>query len=108
MPAQLACAASHLTFRHWGDADVGGMRIWLYLRALIQRPLGLHRTTSAWLHSLDASTATPLTSLDRTRLVGVRRTVQTQVEAGAEDAREVLALVDAMLELGIKVEQERM
>ena len=102
----LARAGSSLRFQHWGDADGGGVRIWLYLRRLAGREVHFHRTTAAWLRSLPLGSGTPLSPLERARL----RALRPAVEALANDARdafEALALIDTMLDLCIKVEQER-
>lgn len=93
--------------RHYGDADGGGVRIWFYLRRLANRPVYPHITTARWLRALPPESGTPLSAAERARLTAMRPSIDALAERGEQDAREVLALVDALLELGIKVEQER-
>jgi Wadjet anti plasmid transformation system JetA-like protein len=42
---------SNAVFQHWGDADVGGLRIWYFLRSRLGYPLMLLRTTARWVAS---------------------------------------------------------
>ena len=37
-----------LEIRHRKDADVGGLRIWWFLRCRLARPISLFRTIAAW------------------------------------------------------------
>src|SRR5439155_9714075 len=48
MLARLSERAPSLVFRHWGDADVGGVRIWSLLRSRLGRSVELFRTTPQW------------------------------------------------------------
>jgi len=97
-------ARSGARFQHWGDADVGGLRIWWFLRSRLARPLRLVRTTAAWLASESSSGGRPLTSVERQALVRTRGELARVAGADIEDA---LALLDALLDCGVKVEQER-
>ena len=92
------------TFRHWGDADVGGLRIWSLLRARLRRPVALYRTTAAWLRGESARGGRALTALERHALGRLRSSLES---AEDKDAAEVRELIDALLELGLKLEQER-
>ena len=38
-----------LQLRHWGDADLGGLRIRLLIRARLGHPVALYRTRAEWL-----------------------------------------------------------
>jgi hypothetical protein len=52
--AQLA-RRSGASFQHWGDADVGGLRIWWLLRSRLACPIGLLRTTASWVAAESSS-----------------------------------------------------
>jgi hypothetical protein len=91
-------------FRHWGDADVGGLRIWWFLRCRLQRPVSLFRTTAQWVES-EASqggrrfSASEIESLQR---------LKSQLNAAiGDDIRSATELIDKMLEIQIRIEQER-
>src|SRR5208337_60807 len=53
---------SEFGISHWGDADVGGLRIWWFLRCRLQRPVSLFRTTAAWIESEIPRAGLPLSS----------------------------------------------
>jgi hypothetical protein len=94
--------------RHWGDADVGGLRIWWLLRTRLEHPLELFRTSAAWVEGEAARRGgTPLEDADRPALRRLREQLVASPPAGAGDVGGVVALIDALLALGIKVEQER-
>ena len=94
--------------RHWGDADVGGLRIWWLLRTRLEHPLELFRTSAAWVEGEAARRGgTPLEDADRPALRRLREQLVASPHAGAGDVGDVVALIDALLALGIKVEQER-
>lgn len=97
-------ATSGATFQHWGDADVGGLRIWWFLRSRLSRPLALVRTTAEWVASESSSGGRPLSSVERHALARMRKEL-----AGADgpDVDTARALIDALLEHGVKLEQER-
>jgi hypothetical protein len=91
--------------QHWGDADAGGLRIWWLLRTRVARPVALVRTTAAWVTRVAAEGGgAPLPAGDRAAL----RRLRDQLGGGAEaDVSDALALIEALLACGIKVEQER-
>jgi hypothetical protein len=101
--AQLA-RRSHAVFQHWGDADVGGLRIWYFLRSRLACPLALVRTTAAWVASESVSGGRPLSSTERHALVRMRQELN---EAEGPDVDSACALIDALLDHGVKLEQER-
>jgi hypothetical protein len=120
-----------VAFQHWGDADVGGIRIWWMLRTRLAHPVRLLRTTAAWVEaSATTHIARPLTPTERRALAGLRDDVaerheefkvqwlmqqmshrhRTADRAGMydpQDHEEVLALIDALLAHGVRLEQER-
>ncbi len=94
--------------RHWGDADVGGLRIWWLLRSRLDHPIALFRTSAAWVADEAARRGgTPLEDADRRALRRLREQLVGSPHAGAGDVEGVVALINALLALGIKVEQER-
>ncbi len=95
---------SNATFQHWGDADVGGLRIWYFLRSRLGRPLMLLRTTADWVASESLNGGRPLSSLERQVLVRLRQELGESEGADVGSAR---ALIDSLLEHGVKIEQER-
>ena len=101
--AQLA-RLSGAEFRHWGDADVGGLRIWWLLRSRLDRPVSLLRTTAAWVRSESLSGGRLLSPAEQQALLRLRTDLSRATGADIEPA---LALVDVLLEQGIKLEQER-
>lgn len=42
---------SNAAFQHWGDADVGGLSTYYFLRPHLACPLMLRRTTADWVTS---------------------------------------------------------
>ena len=64
---------SNATFQHWGDADVGGLRIWYFLRSRLGCPLMLLRTTADWVASESSFGSRPLSPLERPALVRMRQ-----------------------------------
>jgi hypothetical protein len=101
--AQLA-RQSNAAFQHWGDADVGGLRIWWLLRSRLARPLALVRTTASWVAAESSSGGRPLSGAERQALVRLRKELAGIAGADIESAR---TLIDALLEHGVKLEQER-
>ena len=97
--------AKHL--QHWGDADAGGLRIWWLLRARLDHPIALFRTTAAWLEREARQGGTPLDDIDRAALRRLRAQLATAPCAAEADVREAINLIDTLLALGVKVEQER-
>lgn len=97
--------AKHL--QHWGDADAGGLRIWWLLRARLDHPIALFRTTAAWLEREARQGGTPLDDTDRAALRRLRAQLATAPCAAEADVRGAINLIDTLLALGVKVEQER-
>jgi len=90
-------------FRHWGDADVGGIRIWLVLREALACPVALYRTTAEWLDT-EASSERTTAFLSKDELRGLD---SLRARVRALDANDVVVLIDAMQKHGVKIEQER-
>ncbi len=90
-------------FRHWGDADVGGIRIWLLLREALGYPIALYRTTADWLET-EASSERTTAFLSKDEL---RSLDSLRGRVRALKADDVVALIDAMQKHRIKIEQER-
>lgn len=103
---QIALRRPDLRFRHWGDADVGGLRIWWHLRRVLDRELELFRTTPEWLMQ-HHERAQKLTAGEHSDLERFRQALHRYADATPRDVLEAIRLVDALLALGIKVEQER-
>lgn len=101
---RLCEAAPALKLRHWGDADVGGLRIWWLLRRRLDRAITLFRTTADWIAGIDPSTARALTTAEVHMLRRLRDSLR---EAPDSDVLEAIALIEALLAAGIKLEQER-
>jgi len=93
-----------LQFRHWGDADVGGLRIWWFLRCRLERPVSLFRTTATWVESEFHRGGRRLSTDE---IEGLRRLKSMVVQLTNEDTESACELVDKLLEHGIKIEQER-
>jgi Wadjet protein JetD, C-terminal len=93
--------------QHWGDADAGGLRIWWLLRARVGRPVSLLRTTADWVTLAARQRGTPLDPADRAALQRLREPLMSAPCAADADVREAIALIDVLLALGVKVEQER-
>jgi hypothetical protein len=104
--AQIASRRPDLRFRHWGDADVGGLRIWWHLRRALDHELEFFRTTPEWL-AQHHERAQKLTAGERSDLERVRQALHRCADATSRDVFEAIRLIDALLALGIKVEQER-
>jgi hypothetical protein len=94
-------------FQHWGDADAGGLRIWWLLRTRLGVPIAPLRTTAAWLRQVAPSGGIPLEAADRAALRRLRVQITGAPCAADADVAEAVALIDALLETGVKVEQER-
>lgn len=91
-------------FRHWGDADVGGVRIWRFLRGRLGRPLDVFRTTAEWVRAEAASGGRPLSQVERASLARLRAELASDSRSDAQTMR---AMIDALLAGGRKLEQER-
>lgn len=102
--AGLAERARGVVFRHWGDADVGGIRIWWFLRSRLGRPVELFRTTAEWVETEAARGGGRAISAAERR--ALERLGGELAKVEGEDvvaSREVIA---AMLGSGVKLEQE--
>jgi hypothetical protein len=104
--AGIASRAPSIRFRHWGDADVGGLRIWWLLRSRLDRPVELFRTRKEWLED-EAARGRELSALEKRGLERLREELRASPAASAPDLTGAFDLIDALLRLGRKVEQER-
>lgn len=102
--ARLAGVRPDIRFRHWGDADVGGLRIWWLLRTRLSCEVELFRTTADWVEAEADRGGRALSGPERTALEVLRRELELLSAADAVAAR---TLIDALLRVGIKLEQER-
>jgi Uncharacterized protein conserved in bacteria C-term(DUF2220) len=66
-------ARSGAAFQHWGDADVGGLRIWWFLRSRLACPLTLVRTTAEWVAAEASSGGRPLSNIERRALARMKK-----------------------------------
>jgi hypothetical protein len=106
--AAVAARKPGLRFQHWGDADLGGLRIWWLLRTRVGRPVALFRTQAEWLEeAVRSGGGAPLDEGERAGLTRLRRQLAASDQASAPDVGDGLRLIDALLRLGAKVEQER-
>ncbi len=107
---QALCEVSHrapaTTFRHWGDADGGGMRIWWFIRCRLGRVVELFRTTAQWLEG-EASRGREVDSRERRGLQSLAREIMEHPSSSEPDLRAAQDLIEALLRVGRKVEQER-
>jgi hypothetical protein len=96
-----------LAVRHWGDADLGGLRIWWFLRKRLG-PIALFRTTSSWVEQ-HAAGARSLPRQERGALAHLRDQLSAHLELDPEavDVVAAVALADTLVKRGIKIEQER-
>jgi len=101
---RLAERSPDATFRHWGDADVGGVRIWWLLRTRLGRPLELFRTTREWVEAESSRSGKPLSQAERHALARLHDDLE-QIEGG--DVVAARELIDVILAAGRKLEQER-
>lgn len=103
---QIAARRRDMRLRHWGDADVGGLRIWWHLRRALGRELAFFRTTPEWL-ARHQERAQPLSASERSELRRMAQALDRRAEAAAPDVSAACRLVEALLSHGIKLEQER-
>jgi hypothetical protein len=94
----------NLRLRHWGDPDVGGLRIWWFLRSQLQRPIELFRTTAQWLDVEVQKGGTSLSSSERAALTRLQGQMEGISNGDVSAARD---LIGSLLRCGLKVEQER-
>ena len=103
--AGLAVAIPEASFRHWGDADEHGLRIWQDLTRRANAPLTWWRTDAAWVMAAHARGAgTPLSAAERQSLAHWRETLAADAAATRDGV--ALGCADALLRLGVKIEQE--
>ena len=97
-----------LDFRHWGDADVGGLRIWWLIRSRLGCPVALYRTRAEWLEAtIDDGRVSRLESGERASLRRLRDQLLEDPSAAAPDVVDAVRLIDVLLRRGCKAEQER-
>lgn len=102
--AAWAAANPAVQFRHWPDADAGGLRIWWSIRQHLGRPVEIFKVDIAALEedakrggrALDAESVSALESIER-ELID---------KAGLPDIANALALVREIRRVGARVEQE--
>jgi hypothetical protein len=102
----IASRAPTIRFRHWGDADVGGVRIWWLLRSRLGRTVELFRTRKEWLE-VEAARGRDLNDSEKRGLARLREELRASPAAADADVTAAVELIDALLGLGRKVEQER-
>jgi hypothetical protein len=102
--SQIAERSPNVSFRHWGDADVGGLRIWWFMRTRVGRPIELFRTTAQWVDAESGRGGQPLSSLERTALGHLFNEIEP---LDAPDAIAARGLIDVLLKYNLKIEQER-
>jgi hypothetical protein len=95
---------SSAAFQHWGDADVGGLRIWYFLRSRLSCPLMPVRTTADWVARESAHGGRALSAMERQALHRMREELDHAEGLDFDAAR---AVIDSLLEGGMKLEQER-
>lgn len=105
--AEVARLSPDTRFRHWGDADLGGLRIWWLLRTRLGRPLAPFRTDAGWLEREAGRGGVALGDAERAALGRLRDQLGASPAAAGPDVVAAIGLVDALLRLGVKVEQER-
>jgi hypothetical protein len=102
--SRLNQARGDLVFQHWGDADVGGLRIWWFLRQRLQRPIEFLRTTAEWAKAETPKGGKRLSALERAAL----RRLHTELGSiSGADVSAARALILVLLQHGRKLEQER-
>jgi hypothetical protein len=91
-------------FRHWGDADAGGLRIWWFLRGRLGRPVSLFRTTAEWVSSQIARGGRRLSAAEAEALERLKLQVS---KVSGQDTFTACELIDKLLVHQIRIEQER-
>jgi len=106
--ATIAARKPSVEFRHWGDADLGGLRIWWLIRTRLGCPVALYRTRAEWLEATVArGGAQALEDGERAGLARLRRQLEASPWAGAADLGDAVELIAMLVRLGRKAEQER-
>jgi hypothetical protein len=95
---------ANISFRHWGDADVGGLRIWWFLRERLGRQVDLFRTTADWVAAESGRGGRRLSGAECTALVHLRTGLES---LDAPDATAARQLIESILKHDVKIEQER-
>ena len=101
---RLSEAPLALRFRHWGDADVGGIRIWWYLRQRLGRCINFFRTTPEWIASESARGGKLLSPIERRALQHLGVELRSAEGPDINTAQEI---IKTLLRQNIKLEQER-
>jgi hypothetical protein len=104
--SSLSARAPSSAWRHWGDADVGGVRIWWHLRTRLSRPLEWYRSTLEWLEA-ESPGGPLLTPKELGALEQLSEKIAASSLRGAPDVLNVQTLIGALRRLGRRVEQER-
>lgn len=97
--------SARLRFRHWGDADLHGVRIWWEIRNAIGRPVELYRTTPSWVREAELQSCRPLTAAEHEALTADREGFAEKLRE-YPDARLGVELLDAVIDRGLWIEQE--
>ncbi len=105
--AAVARRRPEVGFRHWGDADLGGLRIWWLLRERLGRPVELFRTRSEWLEAAAAAGGATLSGAERAALGRLSASLVASPSTAEPDVVDALRLIETLLRIGVKVEQER-
>lgn len=106
--ARLSKQAPASQWRHWGDADVGGIRIWWFLRNRLGRPLEWFRSTTAWVEAVaQVSGGTALSAKEGGALEQLAKRLRESSLCNEPDVQSVISCANNLRTLGRKVEQER-
>jgi hypothetical protein len=106
--AAIAARKSSLQFRHWGDADLGGLRIWWLIRTRLGCPVAVYRTRAEWLEAtVRTGGGQPLDAGERAGLARLHRQLDRSPWASAPDLDDAVELIAMLLRLDRKAEQER-
>jgi hypothetical protein len=106
--AAIAARKPALELRHWGDADLGGLRIWWLIRTRLGRPVAHYRTRAEWIEAtVRSGGAQVIDDGERAALARLGRQLEASPWAGATDLSDAAALIAMLLRLGKKAEQER-
>jgi hypothetical protein len=101
---QFAERSADISFRHWGDADLGGLRIWWFMRTRMGRQVELFRTTADWVDAESGRGGRPLSGPERAALRHLRTELESLDAADTTAARE---LIDILQKHNVKIEHER-
>lgn len=101
----LTTALPGAQFQHWGDSDVGGLRIWWLLRNELGRSLQLFRMDPDWLAEQTTESGRPLSESELRALAKLKDLLMTQTNSA--DIDQACCLIDVLLQKRFTVEQER-